>query len=450
MPVLTPPWPEGAAAPDGTVVPLTYEQQRYLARTRDGSWVTKNVRLSYEILGDFDALLFAEAVRAFVARHDALHLRLVPGADGAQAQQVRSVAADERFVEFQSVTSASAEQFSRYASALLSRDFVEPWDGQRRPFALRLLRRDEQHHAFLANFPNLVFDGRAHQLFAREIWRDYQALRQGEAVPSAAPSFAAAALRQRTRSGPQQVLRARQSWRERLGFVARNPWHRPPGATASEDGVIEAEIAGDVVDALRRACERERCTVLQGVVGCFVQAVAERAGQRRVGLWTTMDSRLSREHDVVGMLAGSSPLMVREPAADRRAVLREVQGQFLDALRHHQVTAADVAELSLEAEAEAGAPVGKDVYLNLRRFDGVRQGSRLDGPLRVTADAYPLRRINVTNSSALQLRCDEHRDAVVIELVFDGARVGRPLAQAITDRMVADLTTWARSAAGHS
>ncbi|MBT2453666.1 condensation domain-containing protein [Streptomyces sp. ISL-86] len=439
MPVLT-----GPTGP----VPLTFEQERYLAKTRAGGWTTKNVRLSYEVLGPFDAELFTESVRSFVARHDALQLRLtgggadgpVPGGQpGEWAQEVHRLGSGEPVVERQGVNAASAEQFSRYASALLSRDFVQPWDGEQRPFAFRLLRRDAEHHAFLANFPNLVFDGRAHQLFAREIWRDYRALMRGEPLPEQAPSFVAAALDQRSRTGPLPRERARASWRDRLGQAVRSPWECPSGAVATEDGRCRAELAGPAVDALRAACEQERCTPLQRVVAAFVRALAEHAGQRRVALWTSMDSRLTRQQDLVGMFAASCPLVVRDPGAAPEAVLGEVRGQLLEALRHQRVTSADVAEAVREAEAGAGRPYGRDIVLNLRRFDGPAGRAAQDGALRITADAYPLRRITFDNPAALQLRCDEHQDRIVLDLLYDGGRVGRPLAQAVLDGLVRGL-----------
>ncbi|KOU18271.1 hypothetical protein ADK52_30755 [Streptomyces sp. WM6372] len=434
MPVLT-----GPTGP----VPLTFEQERYLAKTRAGDWTTKNVRLSYEILGPFDSELFTEAVRAFVARHDALRLRLTADGGGAgageRAQEVHPLGSDEPVVERQAVSAASTEQFSRYAAALLSRDFVDPWDGERRPFALRLLRRDADHHAFLANFPNLVFDGRAHQLFAREIWRDYRALLRGEPVPERAPSFAAAALDQRSRTGPLLHERARASWRDRLDQAVRSPWERPSGAVATEDGRCRAELSGPAVDALRAACERERCTPLQRVVAAFVRALAEHAGQRRVALWTSMDSRLTRQQDLVGMFAASCPVVVRDPGAAPEAVLGEVRGQFLEALRHQRVTSADVAELTGGAEAGAGRPYGRDIELNLRRFDGPSGRTAQDGALRITPDAYPLRRITFRSPAALQLRCDEHRDRIVLDLLYDGGRVGRPLARTVLDGLVHGL-----------
>ncbi|MER6214396.1 MULTISPECIES: condensation domain-containing protein [unclassified Streptomyces] len=432
-------------APAGPV-PLTFEQERYLAKTRAGGWTTKNVRLSYEILGPFDTELFTEAVRAFVARHDALRLRLAEDGAGGWAQQAHPLVDDETVVERQAVTAASAEQFSRYASALLSRDFVQPWDGERRPFALRLLRRDAGHHAFLANFPNLVFDGRAHQLFASEIWRDYRALLRGEPAACEAPSFAAAALGQRTRTGPLLRERARDSWRERLGEAVRSPWERPSGAVATEDGSCRAELSGPAVEALRAACERERCTPLQRVVAAFVGALAQQAGQRRVALWTSMDSRLTRQQDVVGMFAASCPLVVREPGAAPEAVLGTVRGQLLEALRHQRVTSADVAALTAEAEAGAGRPYGRDIVLHLRRFDGPSGRTAQDGALRITPDAYPLRRITFDNPAALHLRCDEHRDRIVLDLLYDGGRVGRPLARAVLDGLVHGLVRGAAPA----
>jgi hypothetical protein len=430
-----------ATAPSGAgTAPLTYEQDRYLARTRHQLSAHKNVRLGYEILGELDPAALAAALAGFVHRHDALRLELLTDAAGTPRQRVRPVRADEEIVTCQRVGSASADQFSRYASAVLSRDVITPWEpGGVRPFTFRLLRRDENHHALLATFQNIVFDGRSHHLFDSELWRDYQALVRGESIPRTAPSFVAAAERQRSRSGPEQLARSRASWRERLRFVARHPWTPPPGTTVTEDGALHIALDGRATADLREACERRRCTPMQWLVSCFVRAVAQCAGQQRLGLWTSMDTRGSRDGELVGMFAGTCPLTISQPGADPGTVLAEVRSQLLTALRHQQLTADDVTDLLLETERETGAPATQDIYLNLRRFGGNAEPVRSDSSLRVTGDAYPLRRITQTNSSALHLRCNEYRNGIGIDLLFDGRRVGRPLAQAIADRMKEDL-----------
>ncbi|MEU8434942.1 condensation domain-containing protein, partial [Streptomyces sp. NPDC029216] len=433
MPDLTAPHPPAAAlrpAP-GAPLPLTYEQDWFHAKTRTDGWAHKNVRLGFEILGDLDTDALLTAVRAFVARHDALHLQLRPDPGPQPWQWTRPLGTREQVVTYQKVGAASPGQFSRYASALLSRDTVTPWRyGEQRPFTIRLLRHDAGRHALLATFQNLVFDGRAHHLFGHEVWRDYELLRRGGTPPDTAPSFAEAAARQRAGAGAAQRERTLASWRERLGFLARTAWVRPDGAVAGEEGTVRAELDGPATLALRRACEERRTTVLQWTVGSFVHALASRTGRTEIGLWTSMDSRPSRDRDVVGMFAGSCPLTVTDAAGHPDAVREQVRGRLLNALRHQRLTAEEMAALTREAEEEHGAPAGRDVYVNLRRFEGDDGGSREPGPLRVTADAYPLRRITFADGHALHLRCAEYRDRLVVGLHYDGRRAGRPLARA--------------------
>ncbi|MEW2514700.1 condensation domain-containing protein [Streptomyces sp. NPDC046870] len=431
MPDLTP------GDPRERIVPLTYEQEWYHANIRRSTRARRNVRLSYEIRGPFDPDAFTEAVHGFVARHDALRMDLVarPGAD-APAQRVRPLAPGERIVLHQSVTAASERQFTTYASALHSRDFLAPWADGERPYTFRLLRYADDHHAFLATFQNVVFDGRAHELFARETWRDYRTLLAGGSPPLAAPSFAEAALRQRGRYGAGHLDRARESWRERLEFAARTAWNRPGHAEPTSDGTVHAQLAGEDAVAFHRACERLRCTAMQLLVASFVRALSACAGADRVTVWTSMDSRQTAERDVVGMFAGVSPLAVRAAGADLPDVLVEVRRRMLDALRYQQIPASELSALAAESAADGADPLRRDVHVNLRRFDGPYRPTERSGPLRVTADAYPLRRITFGTSSALHLRCNEYRDRVLVDLVFDGRRVGRPLAQALLDRMV--------------
>ncbi|MFJ6393746.1 condensation domain-containing protein [Streptomyces sp. NPDC091972] len=421
-------------------VPFTYEQEWYDANVRQ-TYVHRNVRLSYEILGPLDRDLFEQAVHRFVARHDALRMEVLPLNERTPmaAQRVRPLGPDERVVHHQEVKAVSAEQFGVYAAAVLTRDFLEPWTTGHRPYTLRLLRYSSEHHAFLATFQNLVFDGRAHHLFAQEIWRDYEALRRRQEVPGTAPSFAAAALRQRTAFGPRHLRRAQDSWYDRAGFAGLNPWHRPDHAAASEDGAVPAELGAAQVAALRQACEREHCILLQWVVAAFARAIAQCTGRRRLSLWTSMDSRRAAERDVVGMFAGVAPLKVEHATAPLPEVRAEVSGQILEALRYQQLSGRQLRTMLRELAPDEGW-LGRDIHINLRRFEGDHQQTRHDGDLRVTADAYPLRRVTFANASALQLRCDEYRDRLFINLLFDGHRVGRQLAQAILGCLTADLT----------
>ncbi|MET9532180.1 condensation domain-containing protein [Streptomyces sp. NPDC006649] len=431
----------GPAAP----VPLTYEQEWYLARGR-GIRTRRNVRLSFRILGPLDTDRFEEAVRLFIARHDALRMALVlnDSVETPDAQQVAPVRPHDRSITTQSVTAGSADQFSRYAAAVFSRDVLTPLGGEKRPFTLRLLRHDTEHHAFLATFNNVFFDGRAHDLFSREIWRDYTTLLDpGGVPPTAAPSFARAALARHESRSVRRLERARTSWHERIEFAARNRWQEP-AASPTPSGSVHVRLSASAVEELREHCKSARCTVMHWLVGSFVRAVATHTEQRRVSLWTSLDSRGPTERDTVGMFAGSAPLAINAPGAPLHEVVAEVAGAMVDALRHQQLPACDLTAL-LTAPPAAGTsggplPLVGDIYVNLRSFPGPLRSARNSSSLRITADAYPLRRITLKDSSALHLRCNEYRDGVLIDLLFDGQRAGRPLAQSIVDQIVSDTT----------
>lgn len=435
-------------SPGPAVVPLTFEQQRYHAKINQAGWMHKNVRISFEIQGDLDTSRLVEALGSFVRRHDALHMRPVPGPDLPQGQQAHPVGADEQVVTVRSVRAASAEQFSRYASAVLSRDVVTPWAAGARPFTLRLLSQDDRHHALLATFQNLVFDGRAHHLFAREVWRDYEALVRGDTVPSTAPSFAAAAIRQREGATPERTARARQDWRRRLAFEAVNRWTRPPEAVSTEDGIVRVEFPAEIVGQLRRLCERERCTVPQWVVGSFARAAGRAAGRQRLAIWTTLDTRSTRERDLVGMLAGSAPLPLTGLDQNLPGVVDQVRGQLLNALRHQIMTSQDIAACAAELPPGIAAWDGQQIIVHLRTFEGDYAATRDTGASRITTDAYPLVRISSTQDSAMQLSCNAYHDRLFISLRFDGETVGRPLARSILHAMATDVVdTVARTGA---
>ncbi|MFJ4851601.1 MULTISPECIES: condensation domain-containing protein [unclassified Streptomyces] len=423
--------------------PLTYEQEWYLRRVRGSTYTRRNVRLCYRILGPLDTERFEEAVRLFVTRHDALRMALVPsGSDApATAQRLLPIRPDDRPIDGQHVTAVSTGQFSHYAAALFSRDVITPFADRGRPFSLRLLRHDPEHHAFLATFDNVFFDGRAHDLFSREVWRDYAALGDTAADPPpvTAPSFARAARDQREGRGPRRLERARASWQRRTEFAAGNRW-RELDVAPTASGSVHATIPEALLEALREYCRQARCTVMHWLVGSFARSLATHAGQRRLSLWTSLDSRPPAERDTVGMFAGPAPLAIGAPGAALPEVVAEVGAAMVDALRHQQLPAAELAALlgTPPGPGAAAGAIARDVYVNLRSFPGSVRPPRGDSTLRITPDAYPLRRIALVDSSALHLRCNEYRDAVMIDLVFDGRRVGEPLARAIADQITSD------------
>ncbi|AGL19155.1 condensation domain-containing protein [Actinoplanes sp. N902-109] len=417
-------------------IPLTYEQDRYLARLEASGWAHKNVQLSYEILGALDAEALLAAVRAFVTRHDALHLQIAADGHGAARQHRQPLRPGEEPIEFVQVRAASVEQFNRYAAVLLSRDRLTPWRyGHERPYAIRLLRHDEHRHALLATFQNLVFDGRAHHLFGHEIWRDYELLRRGEPVPVQAPSFVAAAHRQRSRTTAQRRERARESWRERLAFLARHQLFETGDTGRVVGGSVAATIEAAAAATFRRWCAHHRATVLQELVGAFAGALAARTGHRELGLWISMDTRTALDRDVVGMFAGTCPIVLADATADAAVVRSALRVQLARALTSQCLTAAEIAELT--AQAGTARPVPREIYVNLRRFEGDHRPATASGALTLTPDAYPLRRISFQETNALHLRCTEFRDRIFLELIYDGIRADHALARTVLDDMIA-------------
>ncbi|MDH6222092.1 condensation domain-containing protein [Streptomyces pseudovenezuelae] len=422
-------------------VPFTYGQDRYYAQSPGPGVSRKNVWYACEITGEFDPALFEQAVDSFVRRHDALCMDLLPtaGKDPVRAQRVRPLGVTEKTVDHQAVKASSAQQFSRYASLLLSRDFVAPWPDGGRPFKFRLLRRDGECHAFLATFQNLVFDSRALDLFSREIWRDYTALVRGESVPWTASSFAEAAHRQRKSFGIAHMERVRDSWRDRLAHEAHHSWRCPEGAVPTESGVVEEVLSGEVMDAIRETSRSAGCTVMQCIVSAFVRALYRHSGRKEVSLWTSMDSRRSAEHDVVGMFASAGPLKVCDAGAGFLDVCAEVGGQMLDALRFQQMDSQGLRTLIREFEVD-GRKLDPGIFINIRQIEREMAPTRQEEALRVDSSAYPLMGISWVDTYALHLRCDEYLDGIEVSLLFDGQRVGRPLAQNIAKSLIDGLS----------
>ena len=423
-------------------IPLTYQQDRYHARMLRGTWPHLNVRTSFRIEGPVDLGAFGEAVRAFALRHDALHMRLVTDDSGRSAQRIHPLDPGEQVVTAQRLRASSVDQFSRYVEAVFTREIRKAWaDDAQHPFTFRIFQLGEHHHAFLATFQRIVFDGRSHHLFGREVWRDYRLLRLGQPIPGTAGSFAEAATRQRASSGPQQQERAKALWRSRLDFLSRHRWTTPlaPAPPTGQDNVSSV-LDGGATAALRESCRQGRCTPLQWIASSFVASVAEHTGRTGVGLWTTIDSRTAADRDVVGMFSGPYPLVITDARADRRAVLEETRDQIINSMRYAQLDGRDIEEL-MSGFADPAVPGFEDIYMNLRNFDGdYRHLAAGEPDLRVTVDAYPPRGFTLFSHAALHLVCEEFLDLIRVRIVFNSRRAGRVIAQAVLDGMMHDIT----------
>ncbi len=443
--------PDAALPVDGDqLIPLTYEQDRYHGRSLCGTWPHRNVRVSFRLEGLLDLDALGEAIRAFALRHDALHMRLAADGCGRPAQRIRPLNPDEQVVIGQRLGTASVDQFSRYVEAVFARDVTRQWaDDAQHPFTFRIFQLNEQHHAFLATFQGVVFDGRSQHLFEREVWRDYHLLRLGQPILRTAGSFAEAAARQRARFGPQHKERAKALWRSRLEFLSRHRWIAPlaPAPPTSRDSVLSV-LDGQVTAGLRQSCQQHRCTPLQWIASSFVVSVAEQTGRPGVGLWTTFDSRTAADRDVVGMFAGSCPLVVTDARAGRYAVLRETRDQIINSIRYAQLDWRDIEELmsafadpAAPGFADQAVPAFGDIYMNLQKFDDDYHhlGTR-EQDLRITVDAYPPRGLTLFTHAALHLICDEFRDLIKLKIMFNSRRAGRAVAQAVLDSMMHDIT----------
>lgn len=424
-------------------IPLTYEQDRYYGRSVGSAWAHRNVRASFRIEGPVDLDAFGAAITAFALRHDALHMRLDDGA----SQRVRPLDPGEQLVTAQRLAASSVDQFSRYVEAVFARDVTRPWaDDAQHPFTFRVFQRTERHHAFLATFQGVVFDGRSQHLFEREVWRDYLLFRLGQPTGGAAGSFAEAAKRQRARFGPEYSERAKALWRSRLEFLSRHRWVTPvdPEPPTGRDEVGSV-LDSAVTAGLRESCPRNRCTPLQWIASAFVAAVAEHTGRTGVGLWTTTDSRTAADRDVVGMFAGVCPLVITDARADRHAVVKQMRQAIINSIRYAQLDWRDICELMSDfadlGSGDQAVPAFADIYMHLQKFDDdYHECKTIEPGLRVTFDAYPPRGLTLVTPAALHLLCEEFRNLIKIKIMFNSRRAGRPVAQAVLDAMMRDIT----------
>jgi len=301
---------------------------------------SNHICASIEINGSFPPELCESALRAVVARHEALRTSFLAG-KGRVVQLVRSQAEPALALE----QAAPADAESGFLG-VMAPGFGEPFDMARGPlYRVQLVSAGPDRHALGLTFHHAIADGWSLGVFVSDLCAAYiQALRAtGKAVgrfsgardelPPVEISPNEWAAQERARWTPEELASKAAYWKSRLEGSAQLFASRGPAAGGLDRRV--SEISPGLAAAARDLAKGSAATLFSALYAGFLATLAGWTNKRDFVVGTPFANRPKvSTHETFGYFAGVVPLRtVVDPAM--------AFADFLDAV--HASAASDFA-----------------------------------------------------------------------------------------------------------
>jgi amino acid adenylation domain-containing protein/non-ribosomal peptide synthase protein (TIGR01720 family) len=299
------------------------------------------------LAGELDLAALRSALRALVARHEALRTT-VSDVDGRAVQVIHAPAP----VELPVVPVSEAD-----LEAELGRDARRPFDLRRGPLLrVRLLRLGPAEHVLSLALHHIITDGWSMGVLVGELADCYRAALAGAEADLPPlpyqPADIAAWQRDRLAAGGQSADLG--FWRDRLAGTEplELPTDRPRPAVQTHNGAAHRiEVPAALADRLRALARRHDTTLFAALVAACQVVLARWSGQRDIAVGTVVSGRDRAEWDrLVGLFVNT---VVLRSDVDGSVPF----GRFLDGVRDTVAAALGHADVPFERIVEEVAPV---------------------------------------------------------------------------------------------
>ncbi len=293
--------------------------------------------LLFTVHGELDTAAFAAAVRAVIARHEALRTTLRP----KSRRWIDAVPAPWDQMECKVVDHDEAAV----------RDFLTaPFDlAEDLPLRARIFRVGATEHVVALAVHHVAYDGWSETVLCRDLSAAYA----GETLP-AAPGFREVALLQVERAPATTRF-----WFDHLADVPEIPLVEPGEVPPGAGPVAEHRLPADGIDraALEAVCARRRVTETVVFLAAWVCALREETGGTDFALGMPLSGRTVAEaDDVVGCFASSA--VIRFPSEVRSVEDCLVHGaELLERLLADQYVPLERIVLGMEPPASGRNPL---------------------------------------------------------------------------------------------
>ncbi len=308
----------GAAAEDriprrpaGVPIPLSFAQERlwFLDRLAPGN-AAYNIARAWRLAGPLDAAALAAAVRAVVARHEALRTTFAEE-DG---QPVQRVAEEPTFaVAFEDLTALPPAAREATAAQRAAEIAGRPYNLARRPpLRVALLRLATDDHRLLLGMHHIVADGWSMGRFLAELG----ALAAGAVLPPLPVQYGDFALWQRGRLTGETLAALNTYWHGQLAgapALLELPTDRRRPAVQAHRGDQETQrLSGAQAAALRELVRGSGATLFMTLAAALAALFHRLSGQADVVLGTPIVGRTRSELEpLVGFFVNTAALRVR-------------------------------------------------------------------------------------------------------------------------------------------
>jgi amino acid adenylation domain-containing protein len=354
--------PIAKIARDGPLV-VSYSQRRmWLVQTLNPTTTAYNMTVALRLTGSLDAQALATAVDVVVQRHEAFRTRFAL-IDGEVVQFIDAPRrADLAQVDLRQWPAGQREEQARaHRNALAGRSFDLSASGL---YRVSLLQLGKTEHVLLWVIHHAIGDHWSDGILLRELGLAYDALRRDLAPPLPALRLEYADYAAWQRASVQRDALAPQMayWKnklqglEPLALPHDLEWRELP---SGRGGSVSKQLSPEVLEALKRFCNRHGVTPFMAMLACFKLVLSRRTGQLDVAVGSPVANRRRLESEsLVGTLVNT--LVLRTDLSGNPSfaeLLARVRETALDAFAHQDAPFERlVEELQVERSA-ARAPL---------------------------------------------------------------------------------------------
>jgi hypothetical protein len=417
------------------LMPLTLPQQGFVETLEANSELRASFSMSISITGTLDVAALLTSLHRLVSKNDALRIAMRRTDTASWGQWFRDTPPLSEVTKCQRVHAVSDIKFSKYVVGMATRDAATPWNLEEDyPYRFRLIRRSEKDHVLLLTFAKQAVDGAVCMILPRELWSSYHALLAGESASSEPGTRFAEALRHRA---AKDAAEPSEFWRSRL--TRAQPSRFPlPNVPVEPDRRLAPRtfafsLAGEEVQVLRREASRARRSELQLIQAVLAEAVFEQVPDDTLAITIPVDTRRSRERDVLGQFAMNLPLVLNRPA-NGDDIISQVRNEWFQVLQNRHITSRTVQHLAPMSTGWLGSYKANNLRLNyLQHMPPISSGRQGHGALCIAYDRYPPR--TLSESAAVHLRVGSSAGQIDFTLSCDEHTVSGEVAEALADSL---------------
>jgi non-ribosomal peptide synthetase component F/thioesterase domain-containing protein len=293
------------------------------------------------LVGPVSEPLLEKSFRILIARHETLRTTFEVF-DNELAQIISPTSTSTFSLPVTIITGGTLADSEASLKELIREEAQKPFDLVKGPvFRARLFRIAPEDHVLIITIHHILADGWSHNVFQRELWTAYEALREKRT-----PELAPLPIQYSDFTTWQKEWLVSAEAREHLEFWTKNlsgplpildfPTDHPPSNRPASHGAIETRLLPqDLAATLKTTSKAENVTMFTLMLACFAVLLSREAGQDDLIVGSPMANRRPETESLIGPFAGPVALRLNLSGNPSFAeVIRRAGDVTLDALGH--------------------------------------------------------------------------------------------------------------------